>query len=236
MITDEAILIHKLKYGETSAILTVYSKQYGIIKGLFKGAYVNKNKAVVQLGNILSISKKYHSIDKLGLINIELKESYLSSIMPDNKKLYLLLSICDIMYKFLPAFEDDINFYNLTKNTIISFCSSEHNEKYYINWEMRLLDKIGYGLDITKCTVTGEKDDLFYISPKTAKAVTKDIGDKYKNKLFIIPNYWLNTDINNPTKEELLNALNILEFFLKKFSEDHNLKLPRSRLMLTNML
>ena len=52
---------------------------------------------------------------------------------------------------------------------------------------MNLLASLGYGLDLKKCAATGTTENLFYISPKSGKAVCKEKGLKYDKKLLRFP-------------------------------------------------
>ena len=40
-----------------------------------------------------------------------------------------------------------------------------------VRFEAGLLDELGFGLDLSRCAVTGGVDDLVYVSPKTGRAV-----------------------------------------------------------------
>ena len=53
----------------------------------------------------------------------------------------------------------------------------------YLDWELKLLSCIGFGLDLEKCAVTETREDLCYISPKSGKAVCKEVGTEYHSKL-----------------------------------------------------
>ena len=78
------------------------------------------------------------------------------------------------------------------------------------------LKNTGYGLNLDKCAVSGSSKDLYYISPNSGNCVTLTVGNKYKKKLFRIPECLKN-------KENLQHSLIILMhcksylFFLKKF-------------------
>jgi len=43
----------------------------------------------------------------------------------------------------------------------------------YLRWELALLDDLGFGLDLTRCTVTGTSENLAFVSPKTGRAVSE---------------------------------------------------------------
>ena len=69
------------------------------------------------------------------------------------------------------------------------------NEKYwilkYIRWELKFLSELGFGLDLSKCAVTGSKNDLQFISPKSGRAVSAEGAGEWRNKLFMLPEFFL---------------------------------------------
>ena len=94
--------------------------------------------------------------------------------------------------------------------------------KKYIIWELKFLKKVGYGLDLTKCSVTGSKKDLYYVSPKTGQVVTKKVGQPWKNKLLILPQFLVSNEPVN--MKDIQNGLKLTFFFLNKILESLNLK------------
>ena len=57
----------------------------------------------------------------------------------------------------------------------------------YLHWEMRLLDEMGFGLDLTGCAVTGTQDGLAYVSPRTGRAVTRAAAGEWADRLLPRP-------------------------------------------------
>ena len=96
--------------------------------------------------------------------------------------------------------------------------------KEYILWEFNFLKNMGYQIDLSRCSVTGNKENIYFISPKTGNAVCYNIGKKYASKLFKVPMFLKDTNLQ-VSKEECLNALNITGFFMQKFLEQNITKL-----------
>lgn len=226
-IEDRGILVSKLKYGETSLILSIYSKNYGLQKGILKGATSLKNKSILEIGNVLKFQKRARTDDSLGFFKVDLQESYLYKIFNNSNKLLALSSMCELMSELLVEKERDSDFYNFTISTIVVL-QKEDFIKYYIQWELKLLEKIGIGLDLSKCTVSNQKEDLYYLSPKTGKAVTKEVGLVYHSKLFVIPEFFKNLD-SNFTQDDLYESFKILNHFLHMFVAEYHKKIPFSR-------
>jgi DNA repair protein RecO (recombination protein O) len=57
----------------------------------------------------------------------------------------------------------------------------------YVAWECDLLASLGFGLDLTRCAATGVTRDLAYVSPRTGRAVSRDAGTPYRDKLLPLP-------------------------------------------------
>ena len=57
----------------------------------------------------------------------------------------------------------------------------------YIKWEMNLLQSLGYGMDLSQCAGGGNADNLVYVSPRTGRAVSREVGQPYHDKLFPLP-------------------------------------------------
>ena len=77
--------------------------------------------------------------------------------------------------------------YKNTTNFLDQITNIKKWEFFYIHWELNLLASLGYGLDLKKCAATGTTENLFYISPKSGKAVCKEKGLKYDKKLLRFP-------------------------------------------------
>ena len=127
-------------------------------------------------------------------------------------------------------FINTINFINYLNN----------NEKYwmlkYIRWELKFLSELGFGLDLSKCAVTGSKNDLQFISPKSGRAVSAEGAGEWRNKLFILPKFFLFDNEYTDDKSELLKGIKITTFFLNRYVSSIGLELPEVRDRFTNKL
>jgi len=57
----------------------------------------------------------------------------------------------------------------------------------YLHWEMRLLDELGFGLDLTSCAVTGARQGLAYVSPRSGRAVSAQAAGEWAPRLLPLP-------------------------------------------------
>ena len=63
----------------------------------------------------------------------------------------------------------------------------------FVRFEAGLLAELGFGFDLSKCAATGAVDDLIYVSPKTGRAVSRDAGEPYKDRLLALPPFLLSS-------------------------------------------
>ena len=150
----------------------------------------------------------------------------------ENIKLNTLLTICSLINLCLPNRLSQEKIYKNTVDLLDNLILKDWIKKY-IFWELLILSEIGYGLDLKKCTVTGSTKNLFYVSPKSGKAVSYSIAKKYKKKLLKLPNFLINHSIK-PNNETIKVALDLTGFFLKKYLKkfsNRNLPFCRKRII-----
>ena len=98
--------------------------------------------------------------------------------------------------------------------------NSSNNEvlKLYIFWELDLLNEVGTPLNFSECTVSGDKKNLKFVSPKSGNAVGGSFAGKYENKLLKLPFFLGGVDvINNNENDDICSGLKLTLFFIKKF-------------------
>ena len=57
----------------------------------------------------------------------------------------------------------------------------------YLHWEMRLLAEMGFGLDLTSCAVTGAREGLAWVSPRSGRAVSRAGAGEWAHRLLPLP-------------------------------------------------
>ena len=223
-IDDEAIILKKKKYGESSLLITFFSYHHGINIGLVKGV-LKKDFGIYEVGNNVYI--KCNSRLDIQLLNckFELIKNYSIIFFDNDIKLNTLLSICSLIDLCFPHKLPQLNLYRKTILLMEDLKLKDWLNKYIL-WELFLLSEMGYGLDLKKCTVSGSTKDLFYVSPRSGKAVSKLVGNKYHQKLFKLPNFFINTS-KKVDKKIIKNGFEITGFFLNKYlKKNHNKDLP----------
>ena len=213
----EGILLDVRAYGESSALIDIFTLSFGRRVGLLKGALNKKNKSVVQPGNQLYLTWTSRIEENLGAFKVELIKSRFHKISEDRIGLELFNLICVLCSTFLPERVNFDELYHQTIKNIEGEYTIKEKLRKYIEWELELLKSLGFGLDLSKCVVSGLKDDLDFVSPRSGCAVSRKSSAGWEKKLLVLPKFLrgMNSD-EILSKSDLENGLKLTEYFIKK--------------------
>jgi DNA repair protein RecO (recombination protein O) len=104
-----------------------------------------------------------------------------------------------------------------------------------VRWEMGLLDELGFGLDLSKCAATGQEADLIYVSPKSGRAVSREAGLPYHQRLFQLPAFLRGAEHGGAA--DVMEGLRLTGYFLERHVfGPRAVDMPQSRQMLQEKL
>ncbi|MGQ3179475.1 MAG: DNA repair protein RecO, partial [Blastomonas fulva] len=83
-----------------------------------------------------------------------------------------------------------------------------------VQYEALLLAELGFGLDLARCAVTGAREDLAYVSPRTGRAVSLHAAGVYAEKLLVLPPFM--TSDAEPDWEQLLQGFALTGHFIER--------------------
>ena len=84
-----------------------------------------------------------------------------------------------------------------------------------VRFELRMLEELGFGLDLERCAATGTNDDLAYVSPKTGRAVSRSAGEPYRDRLLALPRFLYERQAD-AGPEEIIAAFRLTGYFLAR--------------------
>src|SRR5207302_9588067 len=97
-----------------------------------------------------------------------------------------------------------------------------------VRFELRLLSELGFGLDLDRCAATGATAELAYVSPKTGRAVSREAGRPWQDKLLRLPAFLGEyAPCIAPSAADLADGFATTGFFLlRRVLEPRGLGLP----------
>jgi DNA repair protein RecO (recombination protein O) len=98
-------------------------------------------------------------------------------------------------------------------------------------FELQLLAELGFGLDLESCAATGATTELIYVSPKSGRAVSRDAGDPWRDKLLRLPAFLAEPELAQVLSgDDLADGFAMTGFFLlRHVLEPRGLAMPDAR-------
>ena len=226
---DEGYVLSARKYGETALIVTLFTLSKGKMVGYVSNASNKKNRGLFEPGNKIFFEASARLEENMRrLFRIELIEPNAVNMLTDIIRLELMTAVLPMISRLLNENEEIYELYEI----IGRFFHAENTKQmltWYAYFEFYALEYLGLGLSLDCCAVTGATEGLYYVSPKTGKAVCREVGAPYHDRLFLYPHFVVDKN-QSPSYEEIFNVLRMTEFFLRNnFFKFHNLPFPVSR-------
>ncbi|MBT6139501.1 MAG: DNA repair protein RecO [Rhodospirillaceae bacterium] len=213
---DEGIVLSARRHGEGSAVVVLMTREHGRHAGLARGATSARSRAMLQPGNSVEAVWRARLAEHLGNWALEPLEGAAAELMDDPLKLAGLTSACAITDKALPEREP----HPRVHAGLMALLSAMRNEDLgdlwvaaYVRWELGLLADLGFGLDLETCASTGATEDLVYVSPRSARAVSAQAGEPYHGKLLTLPRFLSKRGGGEPA--DMLDGLILTGHFLE---------------------
>ena len=227
-VNDLGFFLGNKKYGENSMIVYILSKNNGLIKSFSK--YSKKKRLSFRILDEVNFTWQSKQKDSLGYINLDLEASvkqndtFINSLVKS--------SASELCIKFLPLWQQNFEIYIDLQRLIDSLDTKIELIIFnYVWWEIFFLKNTGYGINLEKCSVSGSKENLYYLSPNSGNSVTYSVGHKYRSKLFKLPNCLKEKAVSN-NFVDYVEALKITTYFLRKsFDYDLNKFVFRTHLI-----
>jgi DNA repair protein RecO (recombination protein O) len=229
--TDDAIVLGVRPFGEHSAILEALTRTHGRHLGLLRSASSKRTRGMLEAGNRLAVHWRARLDQQLGNYDIELSSSRAAMFFEDGLKLSGLSAACAVCTATLPEREGHERVYSALDGflQLMTLVPSPEWITAYVRFEMVLLEDLGFGLDFESCAVTGAREGLAYVSPKTGRAVTREGAGSYANRLLPLPAFLFEREAP-AIVPDLAAGLALTEHFLARvLADSHSLGLPASR-------
>ena len=226
---DQGIVLSARKHGETSAIVTLMTKNQGVHAGLVRGGAGKRKRGDLQPGNLVAAHWRGRLAEHLGSFSCELMRAYAATLLDSPDNLSCLSSALALCQSALPEREAHPPVYE-GLSIVLNSLEGDDWPSVYVKWELGLLGELGFGLDFSCCAATGVTSDLIYVSPKSGRAVSGEAGEPYRGSMLALPKFLLKHGISG-SPSEIVEGMNLTGFFLERyvFGDLHSKNLPAAR-------
>ncbi len=211
---DEALLIAVRRHGESAAIIEVFTPAHGRHAGVVRGGAGRRLAPALQPGTQLDVTWRARVEDQLGAFTVEPVRSRLGHLLSDRLALAGLEAVTAILAHVLPDRMPNPALYARSVQLLDLMMLTPAWPLAYLQWELALLEATGFGLDLSRCAVTGAREGLAYVSPRTGRAVSvAGAGDLAPRLLPLPPCLLGRGEAGNP---EIAEAMGTTGHFLER--------------------
>lgn len=151
----QAIVLNSYKYSETSLICNLFSKNYGKLSIIAKGArsIKNPNKSILQPMHYIDLHYYYKPKRNIQLLKEASINNHFKSTKKNYKKLIYSYCIIDLINKTIQIEKTSNIVFRLTYKVLdkINVSSVKFIEIYFIFFQLQLLKFLGFQPMIDKC-------------------------------------------------------------------------------------
>jgi DNA repair protein RecO (recombination protein O) len=226
--TDEGIILGVRRHGETSVIVELMTPAHGRHLGLVRGGISRRIKPYLQPGNSVRATWRARLDEHLGNYLIEGTALRADRLMASAAASYCMQTLAALL-RLLPERDPHLALYDALGLIVEHMDEPSIAAPLLVRFELQLLAELGFGLDLGACVVTGETEDLIYVSPKTGRAVSRAAGEPWKDRLLSLPSF-LNSNNSSAYAGDVSAGFALTEFFLlRRVYEPRGLALPEAR-------
>jgi len=213
-----AIVLGTRRHGETDLILEVMTREHGRHLGLVRGGKSRKQQPVLQPGNELDVTWRARLAEHLGTFAIEPQKLRAADLMTSAVGVHGVQHIAALL-RLLPERDAHVKLYDALGILLNHLDTAEVAAPLLVHFELELLNELGVGLDLETCAATGIADDLAWVSPKSGRAVSREAGEPYRDKLLPLPSFLVpgqRQPGSEITSRDLAEAFALTSFFLER--------------------
>ncbi|MCB2097652.1 MAG: DNA repair protein RecO [Parvularculaceae bacterium] len=212
--TDDGIVLSARAHGETAAVADIFTPHHGKWAGLVYGGQGRTMRPILQPGNAVRATWKGRLNESLGHFTLELTGARAGELMQDRLSLAGLTAACAVADATLPEREAHSRVYHTMRILLDHLGDIEIWPALMARWELGLLAELGFGLTLDRCAASGARDNLIYVSPKSACAVSAEAGEPYKDRMLPLPAF-LRDSSAEATMEDAVNGLETTGYFIE---------------------
>lgn len=211
---DDGLIIGTRKHGETSVIVEAMTRAHGRHFGLVRGGRSKRMQPLLQPGNCAELVWRARLDEHLGTFLVEPVQLRTACLMASAEALHAVCLVAALL-RLGPERDPHPALYETAIRIAGGIDRPEILAPLIVRFEAKILAQMGFGLDLETCAATGVTNDLFYVSPKSGRAVSKAAGEPYKARLLPLPAFLLREiAAEDLSPADIRNGFRLTGFFL----------------------
>ena len=188
-----AIVCSVRSHGEHGAIVRALTPADGIQAGYVRGGRSRRPRPLLLPANLLQAEFRARTDEQLAHRTVEL----LASRAPLHVEALPAAAIdwvCALTAAALPEGQPYPRLYEVLDGVLGAVEAAPSAKGWasaLVRYELLLLGELGFGLDLSECAATGEREGLAFVSPKSGRAVSEAGAGAYRDRLLRLPPFLL---------------------------------------------
>jgi DNA repair protein RecO (recombination protein O) len=226
---DQGLIIGLSRHGESAAIVELMTRDHGRHKGIVRGGRSQRMQPVLQPGNHVECTWRARIEEQLGTFTVEPLETRAAAIMSSSLALHGI-NLMGALLRLLPEREPHPALYETAQIIAAHLDDDAAAPALMVRLEMAVLTELGFGLDFSECAASGATEDLIYVSPKSGRAVSREAGEPWKDRLLPLPAFLTGLHESAPNSAEIEAGFSLTGYFLERdVYMPRNLEVPPAR-------
>jgi DNA repair protein RecO (recombination protein O) len=225
---DDGIILGLRRHGETSAIVELFTAIHGRHLGLVRGGRSRRLQVVLQPGNSVHATWRARLDEHLGAYSVEPDVSRAADLMESQAALFGFATLAAHL-RLLPERDPHPELYMRFVEALPRLSDAPTAGREIVRFELALLADLGFGLDLSECASTGARQELVYVSPKSGRAVSRQAGAPYADRMLKLPDF-LRLDEADADADDLAAGFALTGYFLgRHVFEPRRIAMPPER-------
>jgi DNA repair protein RecO (recombination protein O) len=216
--TDEGIVLGVRRHGETSAIVELMTREHGRHLGLVRGGAGRTMRPVLQAGNSVNAVWRARLDQHLGHFVVEGLKLRVASLLSQPHAMYGIVHVAALC-RLLAERDPHPTIVPMVEAILDHLHAPPLAAALLVRFELDLLTELGFGLELHCCALTGTADELIYVSPKSGRAVSRQAGEPWRDKLLRLP-LFLIAEEDIPSSQDIADGFALTgHFFVQRVLE-----------------
>jgi DNA repair protein RecO (recombination protein O) len=215
-ISTPAIVVALRPHGEHGAVVRLMTPEHGLQAAYVRGARGRRMRPVLIPGNQVEAALSARTDTQLAQGSIELAHSR-SSLLSEPLPAAAIDWVCALTASVLPEGQPYPRLHDALDGLLAAIEAAPAASGWgaaLVRYELLLLAELGFGLDLERCAVTGDTEELIAVSPRSGRAVSAAEAEPYLGKLLPLPRFIAEGGVGNWA--EILEGLDLSGHFLMR--------------------
>ncbi len=203
-------------HGEHGAVARLLTPDHGLVAGYVRGGRSRALRPVLLPGNAVKAEFRARTEDQLASLTVELEHSR-APLLGEPLPAVAIDWACALTAAALPEGTPYPTLYEALDGVLGAIEAAPAARGWaaaLVRYELLTLAELGFGLDLSRCAATGTADDLAFVSPRSAAAVSRAGAEGYEARLLPLPPFLLQGGAGD--WPQIVDGLRLTGFFLER--------------------